>query len=81
LASLKLNQNLKNGFYLNLSSNDLGSNVRVFMNDFINNTVLTSLDLSDNNLDSDCDLLFYQMQQSNIKSLSLARNFQNCKSK
>jgi hypothetical protein len=83
LTSLKLNQNIANNneFHLNLSSNDLGSNLRLFMSDLNASCGITSLDLSENNLDVDADSLVAQMQLSKIRSLTLSRNFFNAKAK
>jgi len=50
LANLKWNNYIKNGFYLNLSMNDLGSCIKTFMYEFNSQTCLTSLDLSENSL-------------------------------
>ncbi len=53
LANLKLNPYLaanNNGFYLNLSSNDLGSCLKSFMFEFNSETCITSLDLSENSI-------------------------------
>ena len=49
LAVLRLNRNLQaDGVHLNLSCNDLGSQVRLFMNELSEHTCLTNLDLSEN---------------------------------
>ena len=48
LASLKMNTYITDGFYLNLSMNDLGSSLKSFMYEFDSHTGLTTLDLSEN---------------------------------
>jgi hypothetical protein len=72
-------------FFLNLASNnDIGSAtcLKLFLNDLSLLKCLTSLDMTDTNLDADSDTLINALIQNNsIESLCLSKNFINTKTK